>query len=133
MVHLLVNSCLKLRSYIFQWREEHLHMPRNNLGGEFTRSLTGSPDAVKAVKHMQNSARSRDPMLPFARARELVGEQSAAASEPLADYLESSASLDSQLLAMTGRITQRRFKNVQERLGYFANRAQFSPPPQRKA
>jgi hypothetical protein len=132
-VHLLVDQCLQLRAFIFQWREQHLHMPRNNLGGEATKSLTGSPDATKAVRLMRDAARARDRLLPLARARELAAEPSDAPRGPLALYLESPGSLDSRLLSLTGQITQRRFKNVQERLGYFANRCPFATPPRRKA
>jgi tryptophan 2,3-dioxygenase len=132
LLHTLVNECLRFRSYIFQWRDEHLHMPRNNLGGESTKSLTGSPDAVKAVKHMRDSARAKDPMLPVLHARGLANEQSLTAMGELTQYLESESSLDNQILAATGHVTQNRFHDVQERLGFFANRCPFSPPPKRK-
>lgn len=131
LVHLLIDNCLQLRTLVFQWREQHLHMPRNNLGGESTRSLTGSPDAVEAVKRMRNAARTKDPMLPLARLRGVEDGYSSSSAQPLSHYLESRSSLDSRLLATTGSITQRRFKNVQERLEYFAQRSDFVPPPRR--
>jgi tryptophan 2,3-dioxygenase len=133
LVHLLLDQCLKLRAHIAQWREWHLHMPRNNLGGELTKSLTGSPAAVRAVEQMRDAARTRDPMLLLARARALVDERPEPSSAPLTDYLASESSLDGRILATTGLVTQRRFHDVQERLGYFANRAQFAPPPRRRA
>jgi hypothetical protein len=108
-------------------------MPRNNLGGEATKSLTGSPDATRAVKLMRDAARSRDRLLPVARARELAAAPGETPCGPLTHYLESPASLDSYLLSLTGQITQRRFINVQERLGYFSNRCPFAAPPRRRA
>jgi len=133
MAHLLIDHCLQLRTLIFQWREQHLHMPRNNLGGESTKSLTGSPDAVEAVKRMRNAARAKDPMLPLARLRGVVNGHLDSSATPLSAYLESKSSLDNQLLQATGGITKRRFKNVQERLEYFAERSDFVPPPRRRA
>lgn len=132
LLHLLINECLRIRSYIFQWRDEHLHMPRNNLGGEFTKSLTGSPDAINAVKHMRDAARAKDPMLPVIQARGLANGYGITALGQVTQYLESESSLDRKILAATGHITQHRFQDVQERLGFFANRCPFSPPPRRK-
>jgi tryptophan 2,3-dioxygenase len=133
MIHLLLNECVQLQTFIFQWRDEHLHLPRNNLGGDFTKSLTGSPDAVKAIKHMRDAARAHDPMRPLARAQDPRHEHTKMPRGQLTQYLESSSSLDSQILTTTGHATQHRFQNVQERLGFFANRCPFSPPPKRKA
>lgn len=133
LIHMLSDQCLRLRAFIGQWREEHLNLPRNNLGGDYTKSLTGSPDAVQAVKHMRDTARGRDPMTPLARSRELVRTESETADGELTRYLDSAESLDSRLLGMTGRITQRRFADVQQRLGFFASRCPFSPPPRRLA
>jgi tryptophan 2,3-dioxygenase len=132
-VHLLIDYCLQLRTMIFQWREQHLHMPRNNLGGESTKSLTGSPDAIQAVKRMRNAAKAKDPMAPLARLRGLGAGRFVSPTQPLTKYLESKLSLDDLLLATTGMITQDRFKNVQERLGYFTQRSHFTAPPRRKA
>ncbi|MGH9628554.1 MAG: hypothetical protein ACRD7E_09495 [Bryobacteraceae bacterium] len=133
MLHVLSNHCLKLRTFIFQWRDEHLNLPRNNLGGGFTKSLTGSPDAVEAVKRMRDGARAKDPLLPLMRSRSLATSQSERRNGPLTQYLESESSLDMYLLAATGHVTQQRFQSVQERLGYFANKCPFTPPPRRKA
>ena len=133
LAHLLISYCLQLRTFIFEWREEHLHMPRNNLGGESTKSLTGSPDAVKAVKNMRDVAVAKDPMMRLARACELAKDQTEAPAGELTSYLESEESLDSRILAATGHITQARFHDVQERLGFFANRCPFKTPPRRTA
>jgi tryptophan 2,3-dioxygenase len=129
LVHLLVNHCLHLRACINQWRDQHLHLPRNNLGGEQTKSLTGSPDAVRAVKQMRDAAQAKDPMIPLARVRDLASAQGG----QLTQYLESDVSLDNRILATIGHVTQSRFSDVQERLGYFSNRSSFSPPPRRDA
>jgi tryptophan 2,3-dioxygenase len=132
LLHFLVDESLKLRTFVFQWREEHLNLPRNNIGGEFTKSLTGSPDAVQAVIQMRDTARSRDVLLPIARARGVAWPE----GQPHGDlhrYLESAASLDTQLLRSTGRVTKTRFHDVQERLGVFANRCPFTPPARRQA
>ena len=104
--------------------------PAHLFGGDYTTSLTGSPDAIEAVKHMRDGARGKDPMLPLARARGLVPD---AGSGELTQYLESRASLDTHILSVTGGITQRRFRDVQERLGFFANRCPFHPPARRQA
>jgi tryptophan 2,3-dioxygenase len=133
MLHFLGDYCLQLRTFVFQWRDEHLNLPRNNLGGEFTKSLTGSPDAIQAVKNMRDGARNRDPLLPLARARDLATHDLHEPAGDLTRYLESAASLDSRILAAAGGITQSRFKDVQERLGFFAKRCPFSAPPRRKA
>jgi tryptophan 2,3-dioxygenase len=131
--HQLLDECLAFRAFILQWRELHLHMPRNNLGGGDTKSLTGSPDAVLAVKKMRRAARVADPMLPLARARGLVPTTAGEPIGPLASYFDSEASLDRRILLRTGQVTQRRFVAVQERLGFFANRCPFTPPPARRA
>ena len=62
LTHQIVNEALKMQSSIFHWRNLHLHLPRNNLGGDQTKSLTGSPEAISAVKKMLTSAVQRDPM-----------------------------------------------------------------------
>jgi hypothetical protein len=126
-------EALTFRSLIFQWRDAHLHMPRNNLGGGATKSLTGSPDAVTAVRRMRQAARDSDAMLPLARARGLRAPAPPKQPPRLRAYLDSAQSLDTHLLLATGRVTQQRFVQVQERLGFFANKCPFSPPPPRRA
>jgi len=128
----LRSEALTFRSLIFQWRDEHLHLARNNLGGGATKSLTGSPDAVTAVRKMRQSARVSDPMLSLARSRGLHSPASGDPAPRLRTYLDSAESLDTHLLLATGRVTQRRFVQVQERLGFFANKCPFSPPPPRR-
>jgi hypothetical protein len=131
ILELLMTQLLLFRSFISQWRDQHLHLPRNNLGGGGTRSLTGSPDAVKVVAAMSNQARSKDP------ANEFFPRPSTKMAKPefraeLSDYLSSEGSLDSALLLATGGVTQSKFMQVQERSGFFAQKSSFSKPPKRQ-
>ena len=123
---LLLAQLATFRDFIFGWRDAHLHLPRNNLGGDSTKSLTGSADAVGVVRRMADHARTHDP------ARALFGTRAAAAGE-LSGYHASDESLDSALLLATGQVTQGKFVEVQERLGFFAGRCPFTKPPRRLA
>jgi tryptophan 2,3-dioxygenase len=127
----VLGECLTLRTFVHQWREQHLHMPRNNLGGGYTKSLTGSPDAILAVKKMRNAADASDVMRPLVRARGLP-ESRPEETHPIARYLDSPESLDARLLTATGRVTQGRFQDVQHRLGFFAQKCPFAPPSTRR-
>lgn len=129
LLHQVVNECLSLRTYIFNWRDQHVHMPRNNLGGGSTKSLTGAPDALTAVRRMRDAAREKDPLRPVLRARGRGGELP---PRELAAYFDGPESVDSRILVTTGEVTQRRFQEVQERLGFFSRRCPFSPPPRRE-
>ena len=131
LLNLIGNECLQLRTFIGTWRDEHLQLPRNNLGSNKTRSLTGSLDAIKAVKGMRDSARTRDPMQPLANARRLSDDRAILAPAPLTEYLENADSLDALIAEATGTVTQTRFHSVQQRLGVFAKQCPFSPPPRR--
>jgi hypothetical protein len=130
LLHSVGGFCLKFRAAISEWRDEHLNMPRNNLGGTSTKSLTGSPDAVKAVKSMRDAADAKDPFNTLAQARSLTVEPN---TGELRQYFDSPDSLDSYILNVTGKITQARFVQVQDRLGFFATRCPFTPPPRRSA
>jgi hypothetical protein len=130
LLFVIGGHCLSFRASITEWRDEHVHMPRNNLGGAATKSLTGSPDAVKAVKQMRDAATNRDQLTPLLHARDIP---SGAAEGVLSRYFDSEDSLDFHILNITGTVTQRRFVKVQERLGFFANRCPFSAPPRRTA
>lgn len=134
LTHLFANELLRLHAFIFEWRNEHLHLPRNNVGGGQTKSLTGSPDAVQAVKKMRNAAIIKDPVRPLidARldARRPPKVHPAEADDlPLTAYFNSPESLDRIILESTGEITRQRFKHVQERTGFFAQKSPFIPPP----
>jgi tryptophan 2,3-dioxygenase len=130
LIHLLTNELLKLRAFISEWRNEHLHLPRNNIGGGYTKSLTGSPDAVQAVKRMRDVAAIKDQALPIITAHGITSHE--AQITPLTSYFDTSSSFDRKILEATGNVTRARFKNVQERLGIFANKGPFVPPAKRK-
>ncbi|WP_028927229.1 hypothetical protein [Pseudonocardia acaciae] len=131
LMDLLVTHSLRLRSHVFQWRDQHLHLPRNNLGGSGTKSLTGSPDAVTAVQRMGDSARAKDPMSALAEKRGLTLSSPSHGEGTLRRYLTSEDSLDAHVLALTGDITQQRFAHVQDRLGYFSTPTRFARPERR--
>ena len=131
LLNLISDECLQLRSFISTWRDEHLQLPRNNLGSNRTRSLTGSLDAIRAVKGMRDAARAKDPMQPLASARRLIDDRATQASRPITEYLQNADSLDARLADTTGSVTQQRFHDVQARLGVFAKECPFSPPARR--
>jgi hypothetical protein len=123
---LLMAQLSTFRAFVFGWRDLHLHLPRNNLGGNSTRSLTGSPDAVSVVRRMAEHARAKDPargLLTWPAADPDDGE--------LVAYLAGDGSLDDLLLDATGGVTQAKFVDVQERLGFFAGSCPFTKPPRR--
>jgi hypothetical protein len=123
----LMAQLSAFRGFVFGWRDLHLHLPRNNLGGNSTRSLTGSPDAVSVVRRMAEHARGKDP------ARGLMTWPSTDPEEgELASYLTGDRSLDTLLLNATGDLTQAKFVDVQERLGFFAGSCPFTKPPRRR-
>ncbi len=131
LVHMLVSECLRFRIFTRNWRSLHLHLPRNNLGGEHTKSLTGSRDAITAVRGLFSSARKRDPLGVYAEARS-AGRNN---GTPFGEHAIVSAhtpDLDNTILGITGMITKERFQNVQERVGVFAESCPFAPPSKRK-
>ena len=116
---LIASEMLRLRAAIALWRDLHLHLSRNNLGGSTpdpTRSLIGSVNAVATVRQMKADASRRDPLREWAAA---LGLETQGEPPPLTAYAGSENSLDTYLQECTGRITQRRFPAVQERSGYF--------------
>jgi hypothetical protein len=121
---LLLAELAAFQGFVHGWRDAHLHLPRNNLGGDATKSLTGSADAVAVVRRMAEHARAHDP------ARELLGPLDGDAGE-LGAYMEGEESLDSALLVATGHVTQGKFVEVQERLGFFAGKCPFRKPSRR--
>jgi hypothetical protein len=122
----LVDGLLRLRGQIERWRERHTLLPQHNLGGGQTKSLIGSPDAVEAVAHMKSRADERDPALDFLAERQQLLARN---SGEFRAYLESPHSLNSQLMEATGRLTRKRFVDVQERRGFFMTECPFSMPP----
>lgn len=123
----LRRHAVNLNVFIFSWRDMHLHLPRNNLGGAETKSLTGAPDAVRTVRKMRDTAASNDPM---ARPETRV-QVPRSATGPLAGYLDGPESSDGLLLSATGSVTQANFRDVQERLNFFSQPCPFSRPPPR--
>jgi hypothetical protein len=121
---LLLAELAAFQGFVHGWRDAHLHLPRNNLGGDATKSLTGSADAVAVVRRMAEHARAHDP------ARDVLGPLDGGGGE-LSAYLTAEESLDSALLAATGHVTQCKFVEVQERLGFFAGKCPFTKPPRR--
>lgn len=129
VVYLLLNEFSKLQTFMFQWRDTHIHLPRNQLGGNSVKSLTGSPDAIAKTKQMRDSAWQKDPMKILAENRGLDNQDK---NTSLSIYFNSENSLDSKILYATGKITRERFKEVQTRTGIFAEKCPFSPPSPRK-
>jgi hypothetical protein len=123
----LRRHAARLHTFIFDWRDMHLHLPRNNLGGAATKSLTGSPDAIRTVRKMRDNALSHDPMA--ALAADVPRRRFAGGA--LERYLDGPEGSDEALLVATGRVTQANFREVQERLGFFAQRCPFHRPPRR--
>jgi len=126
---LMAAEIFRLRAGIQLWRDLHIHLPRNHLGGSAslpTRSLIGSVNAVAAVEGMQREASNHDPLRETAAVWQLEPPERAGA---LAEHGESEWSLDLFLRECTGRITQRRFPDVQQRSGYFTRRPTHIPPP----
>lgn len=110
--YLLIKEALELRAHIKHWRALHVNLPKNNLGGNMTKSLVGSPSAIEAVEHMMRIAESKDPLNVVARAFGIEADTDSA-------YISSD--LETTLLALTGKITQERFPDVQYRTGFFAH------------
>jgi hypothetical protein len=129
-VHLLITECLRFRMFTRNWRSLHLHLPRNNLGGEHTKSLTGAKDAVAAVRGLFTSAKKRDPLAVYARSRS-AGPADDATFGSRAGIEVHTPALDETILRITGSITKSRFQNVQNRDGVFSQACPFSPPSKR--
>lgn len=102
---------------LHQWRELHVHLPRNVLGVGNVRSLVGSEEAVTKAQNLSQfhyavAAKHglRLTRIPaFAIDGRLVPAQF--------------AEVDTHLLAITGAVTKARFPDVQERSG------RYSKPP----
>ena len=110
------------------WRGWTLHLPRTNLGGEYTRSLTDSSDAVPAVESMYNTALNRG---PFSRIAETRSPGSGHRLRPQHCAKTGRFNAESAPASVTGQITKRRFEAVQNRTGVFAEPCPFSPPSKR--
>lgn len=123
----LRRHAVALNVFIFSWRDMHLHLPRNNLGGAETKSLTGAQDAVRTVRKMRDNAALKDLL---ARSEKQVQVPKSAVG-PLVEYLDGPESSDGLLLTVTGKVTQANFRDVQERLNLFSQPSPFCRPPRR--
>lgn len=131
-LHLVVNGVLELRTALDHWRQLHLHLPRNNLGGPNTTSLTGSPDGLNTVRKLREKAKVHDRLnATFEQRMAWTTATSPAPATVLGEYLSSGPSLDRRLLEETGTVTRERFTEVQERTGIFDAAPPFVPPPRR--
>ncbi len=132
LTHLIINELLTLQTRLDQWRHDHLHLPRNAVGGGGTKSLAGAHDGIEAVKKLRDVAWATDVLRPLAEARHL-GRALPGTEQPLIsnDGNDTPNPLDKVLVKLTGNITKARFENVQDRVGYFSEKCPFSPPPKR--
>jgi hypothetical protein len=110
--------------HLDRWRLAHLNLPRNNLGGAGTgtRSLTGSRDALLVVGRMRD------------RQQEAATAGAAPVGFRATDWdtgVLALGPLERSLLAGVAARTQERFRDVQERRGYFAAGSAFQPPAER--
>jgi len=131
-IYSIGTELLKLRTFVYTWRDRHLHLPRNLVGGNKTRSLKGAHDAIQAVKNMKNNAIKEDQLIPLMISRNISSGNDLHLTG-FRDYMDSEKSLDTFIAKITGNITQSRFKHVQERTGIFSKKSKFIPPPERKA
>ncbi len=115
-VKLIENELFKLRDLIRQWRVFHLHLPKNNLGKNKTKSLIGAKEAVSAAEKMQSTANSRDPLNALTGVYQNYDESK---NTPLLTYLMSKHSFNKELDMVLGNITKKRFPDVQNRVGHF--------------
>ncbi|GAC1626571.1 MAG: hypothetical protein NVS4B7_16380 [Ktedonobacteraceae bacterium] len=81
---------------------------------------------------MRDAALVRDPFQPLAHVRRLDNLSNDSEPLSLTSYFNTQDALDQKILEMTGRITKQRFKDVQKRLGVFANKSPFVTPAKRE-
>lgn len=101
----LTQNLELLHQEVLCWRDMHLGLPRNVLGGFRTKSLIGSPDAVSAAYDMRQS--SLPNKLNLSKPDLIPGRTSSS-------YIKK---LDNKLLKITAEETKRKFSYVQERSG----------------
>lgn len=110
----LMAQLVRNRELLYKWRALHVALPRNVLGSEGTRSLVGSPDALKAVRTMADAFAGKDPLTA------IFGPVADAGFAPI----EAVERLDAALLSETGRVARDQFWQVQERVGTWAKTKQ---------
>ncbi|WP_256080119.1 hypothetical protein [Massilia sp. YIM B04103] len=113
-LHNLLNAAFRLYELIDGWRHEHLHMPRNCLGGGGTKSMIGVPDGLLTVQRMREGANALSSLNRLHRARGMVAGP-AQGSAALSQYLGRADSLDQRLLRETGAFTRDQFPHVQQK------------------
>ncbi|MFD3823657.1 hypothetical protein [Streptomyces sp. NPDC058625] len=111
--HTVVDQAFLLHSAHQQWRHEHLHMPRNCLGGGGTKSMIGIPDGPQAVYKMRDAANAHYSLATVHRARR-TSLTNAVPDSPLAKLITDPSSLDSELMRVVGEATREYFPQVQE-------------------
>ena len=132
LTHLMTNELLTLQTRLDQWRQYHLHLPRNTVGGGGTKSLAGAHDGIEAVKKLRDVARATDALRLLAEARHLGQPIPEKEKHPVSnDFNHHTSPLDEVLMTLTGNITKARFENVQDRAGYFSEKCPFAPPEKR--
>ncbi|NHZ33361.1 hypothetical protein [Massilia rubra] len=112
-LHNLLNAAFRLYDLIEAWRHEHLHMPRNCLGGGGTKSMIGVPDGLLTVKRMREGANALASLNRLHRARGVVAGPGAGGV--LSRHVGRADSLDQRLLRATGAFTRDQFPHVQEK------------------
>lgn len=110
----LMAQLSRNRELLYKWRALHIALPRNVLGSDGTKSLVGSPDALKAVRTMADAFAGKDPLTA------ILGPVVAAGFAAV-DAVER---LDAALLSETGRVARDQFWQVQERVGTWAKNKQ---------
>ncbi|MEM6347922.1 MAG: hypothetical protein AAF927_28795 [Bacteroidota bacterium] len=122
---------LEFRSFTFAWREKHIQLPRNNLGGGNTKSLIGANDAIRTTRKMYHSAVKDDPLDYLVDHKAFLDNiENLPAS--LSFHINSPDSLDSRLTNALGKITKKKFKEVQDREGKYAEKSTFMPPKRKR-
>lgn len=102
--HMLFMSTKILKSALF-WRDLHLALPKLLLGGHGTTSLMGSPDGLNAAVRMRDNFVKR-----VGVASVHVGVESGT----------KSAQLEMALRQIVAEVAQERFRDVQDRHGFFS-------------
>ena len=101
-----IMLCRQIGILLNRWKTIHLNLPRKKLGqiSSGVRSLTGSTDAVRTVEAMRRAAEQQNSL------------KNKVANFELPPY---SQKLEQRLLQGIAKTVMKRFKDVQNRTGYF--------------
>ncbi len=111
---LIEKSIIDISLFINDWREAHLQLPINNIGGAMAKSLIGSLDAIKTARRMKEIGANKD---PYAN---VINLDKLGLTVPKEfNLLKKDDSFLVRLTKITGHITKLSFTNVQNRTGYF--------------